>query len=465
VRAWLAAAIAILAFAPLACREQPPVPETSRTAAPAAKPAGASGLEGAAEAGAFCKEHGVLEAVCTKCNPALIAVFKARGDWCAEHEFPESICPICHPDRGGRPAVDVSPDEAPADGTKVMFKTRETARLAGLRTVAATEGKGGSHVLVTARIVYDAAKVARVNARAAGVIQAVRVDVGARVRAGAPLAVIESAGVGADQSRLQAARSQVQVAEANHTRVRKLREDGIVSEMDVLAARRELDEAQADLDAARTALGMVGGTKEGISRYTLSAPIGGVVTARGATIGRLVDTEEVLFEIVDTSTMWAEVDIAETEVSRIATGQRVTLTVDGMDGREFSGTLTYIAPEIDSHTRTATGRISLANPDGALRANMFAHALIEIAGPKRSVLVPREAVQRARGTQLVFVRLDEKVYEARRVVSGPADGNLVAVVGRVSPGDRVVTDGSFLLKTETLKGSIGAGCCDVEKAR
>ena len=66
--------------------------------------------------GGFCKEHGVLEAVCTKCNPKLIPVFQAKGDWCAEHGFPESFCPICHPDREGKPAADVAADGAPADG-------------------------------------------------------------------------------------------------------------------------------------------------------------------------------------------------------------------------------------------------------------------------------------------------------------------------------------------------------------
>ena len=51
---------------------------------------------------AMCAEHGVLEALCTQCNPALIPVFRARGDYCEEHGFPESICPACHPERGGR---------------------------------------------------------------------------------------------------------------------------------------------------------------------------------------------------------------------------------------------------------------------------------------------------------------------------------------------------------------------------
>jgi cobalt-zinc-cadmium efflux system membrane fusion protein len=427
-----------------------------------AKPEKPASQHTASQERAFCKEHGVLEAVCTKCNPALVPVFKAKGDWCEKHGFPESFCPICHPEREGRPTASVKSDEAPADGTKVRFKTKETARLAGLEVARAAEHLSSSTLEVTAQIVYDGTKVAEVNARSAGVVRAIRADIGAQVRRGSPLAIIESADVGADQSRLQALRSRVQVAEANHERIRRLHEEGISPEKDVLDARQELDAAQAELAAAQAAIGMVGGTVEGTSRYTLAAPIAGQVTQRNVTIGRLVDTDEVLFEIIDTSTMWAEMDLPEAETRRIAVGQSVTLTVEGLGDREFSGTLSYIAPQIDPHTRTAKGRVLLKNPDGLLRGNMFARARISVSGSSASVVVPRESVQRARSANLVFVRLAEDLYEARRVSVGRADGDLIEVSGRVVPGDAVVTKGSFLLKTETLKESIGAGCCEVD---
>src|SRR6185436_16987896 len=80
----------------------------------------------------MCAEHGVLEAVCTKCNPRLAAIFQDKGDWCAEHGFPESFCPTCHPERGGRPATDVSSDTAPLDGTKVVLRSAEAVRAAGI---------------------------------------------------------------------------------------------------------------------------------------------------------------------------------------------------------------------------------------------------------------------------------------------------------------------------------------------
>src|SRR5262245_17641196 len=120
------------------------------SSAPGAPKAAAKAVEGA-----MCEEHGVLEAICTKCNPKLIPVFKAKGDWCAEHGFPESVCPICHPERGGKPAADVGKDGAPADGTKVRLDSKDTARLAGIVSVAAEARPGGARLDVVATLTYD----------------------------------------------------------------------------------------------------------------------------------------------------------------------------------------------------------------------------------------------------------------------------------------------------------------------
>ena len=79
--------------------------------------------------------------------------------------------------------------------------------------------------------------------------------------------------------------------------------------------------------------------------------------------------------------------------------------------------------------------------------------------------MPRDAVQRARGATLVFVREAPELFEARRVevVDRPADPERVEVRGRIQPGDEVVVDGAFLLRTETVSDSIGAGCCEGEE--
>ncbi len=441
-------AVALVVFA-VACGEKESA--STRTSPPAR-----------ATEGALCEEHGVLEAVCTKCNPKLIPVFQAKGDWCEEHGFPESFCPICHPDRGGKPAANVASSGAPADGTKVRFRTKEAASLAGIEVVPAEKRLGGARLEAVATVVYDAKRHAEVNARAPGVIKKLSVDVGSVVKAGAPLATIESASVGADRSRLRAAKTRVEIAKVEYDRERALRDKGIVSDKEVLATKREWEDAKAEQAAARAALRMVGTGGGESGGYVLRAPLAGTVTIRAATVGHMVDVDTVLFEIVDTRTMWVEIDIPEDQLSLVAAGQNAVIVLDAMPKREWRGKIVYIALALDARTRTAKARVALDNPDGLLRANMYGRALIELADAKPTVMVPKEAVQRAGGATLVFVRLAQDVFEARRVRVGLTDGGWVEILDGVEPGEPVATTGSFLLKTETLKGSIGAGCCDVE---
>lgn len=423
-----------------------------------------AGKQDTAQAEGVCKEHGVLEALCTRCNPKLAAVFQAKGDWCKEHGFPESVCPTCHPERGGKPAVDVASDEAPADGTKVRLKTGDTARLAGIETVRAVPGRGVSEIVAPAVIAYDSSRVAQVNARSPGVVKLLQVEVGVWIREGAPLAVIESASLSADQSRLDAVRSRVRVAEVNYRREEELERKGISSRKEVSAAEQEMKEAKAGSEALAASLAVVGADPGSRGRYVVTAPMSGIVTQRNVSPDRFVDSHETLFEIIDTSSMWAEVAVPEGALGSVRIGRPVVLSIDGLEGREFRGTIAQLASFVDPQTRTAKARVRLANPNGLLRANMYGHARIAAGGARSSAAVPRGAIQRAKTAQVAFVRMSPSEYETRRVQVAPSRGNdgLVEIASGILPGEEVVVAGSFFLKTETLKDSIGAGCCDVD---
>lgn len=412
----------------------------------------------------MCGEHGVLEAICTKCNPKLIPVFQAKGDWCAEHGFPESFCPICHPDLGGRPSLDVTDDGAPSDGMIVKLKTKQVAKQSGFETAPALPGGQAGTVIATASIVADNAKSALVNVRVPGVVRKFQVELGAQVNEGDPLVTIESASLAEERARLQSARARSAVAEANYAREKNLYDKGISTLREMQVAKREVDEAAADVAASAAVLEIAGAEEGQGGTYELRAPINGVVTQRHFSVGALVDQEAPIIEIINTSTLWAEIDVPESQARDVAIGQRVVLQVDELPEREFEGVIQYVAPVIDTRTRTIRARASLDNRDGALRANMFARAHIFLYSLEAGVLVPRSAIQEAKGVQLVFIPVAEDEYRARRVRTVPSDGELIAVMDGLHVGENVVTTGSFLLKTETLKGSIGAGCCDaVEK--
>lgn len=451
MKRWLLPALVLWSLA--GCREKAPAPSAGSTSA--SPEAGAEGL---------C-EHHVLKAICTKCNPKLAPVFQAKGDWCKEHGFPESVCPLCHPERGGRPDRDVAVepadlkhDDIPVDGTKVRLKSKDAARVAGIDSAAAETRNVGDGVTAVVRITYDAKRLARVNARSRGVIRALHADLGTKVKKGAPLVDIESGEVGADRSRLGGAASRVETAQKNFDRIQSLRTDGLSTEREVLDARRELDAAKGEHAALTALLSVAGGGAGGL--YTLTSPIGGVIAQRGVTIGKLVGTEEVLFEIVDTASMWADLDIPERDLPNVKAGQEALIRLDGLPDRQFRGQLDFLSPELDARTRTASARVPLTNDDAVLRANMFGQARILSGHARTGVFVPAAALQRVKTATLVFIKVADDVYETRRVTAGAREGGAVEISSGLRAAEVVATQGSFLLKTEVSKDAIGSGCCD-----
>ncbi len=438
-RAWLLLALA-------ACPSSPP--------APTARPAPA--------ADALCADHGVLATLCAQHNPALAAVFRARGDFCDEHGQALTLCPIHHPERGGRPAVAVVTDDGPAEGLKLRLKTREIAAQAGLQTFLLHQQDFTPAVEAPARLVWDGTKVARPEARTAGVLRELKVEVGARVAQGDPLAILESASVAAEAGVVRASRGRVALAGAELDRVRRFGTAGLSAENELRRAQQELEAARGELSAREASLELAGSGARSSGRVALVAPIAGVVTERLASIGQVVAAGAPLFTIVDPSALWLELDLAERDAGAVREGLPVSFSRADVEGPPLRTTLAWLSPELDPRTRTVRARAALRNPDGTLRANALGRARVELGPPVPAWLVPTAAVQRQGAHEWLFLQRAPDLFEVRRVRSHPAGDGLRRVEGALADGDQVVTTGAFLLTTETRKDRIGAGCCDVE---
>ncbi len=120
---------------------------------------------------------------------------------------------------------------------------------------------------------------------------------------------------------------------------------------------------------------------------------------------------------------------------------------------------------MDHRTRTVQARLTLPNEAGLLRANLYGTARIAVYENEPVLTVPDAAVQSDGCCQLVFVQESPTLYRPRKVTLGTKVDGHYAVLDGVQEGEAVATAGSFLLKTEILKTSIGAGCCEVEPGR
>ena len=141
-------------------------------------------------------------------------------------------------------------------------------------------------------------------------------------------------------------------------------------------------------------------------------------------------------------------------------GQQVELTIESLPDRTFVGTLTWLSSGVDERTRLARGRVEVANAEGLLKAQMFAHARILTNRSARAVLVPESALQNIAGTVVVFVKSDQDLFEARPVQLGARHHGQVEIVAGLRPADEVVVSGAFALKSQFLISRLGAGCVD-----
>ncbi len=403
----------------------------------------------------WCAGHDLPESMCSVCNPGLIPGFKQAGDWCIEHGFPESACPTCNPQN-----APVGAQRAALEARVVRLGSAELEAAAGIAFVAAKGVRSANSVSCTARVGFDEDRVADIRALVPGIVRKIHVRPGDRVTMGDVLFDLVSTRIGDLQASLTAARQHVETAAANLERERELGEKKIVSTRHVEVAEQELAAARAEVESAETTLRMAG-ADSGLAtgRYSLVAPLTGVVARRPAMIGLLAADETSLATLVDTSAMWVFCNVPEAEAARVFPGQHVQITVEG--GGSFHGRITWVSPEVDPRTRTVSARAEVANPQGRLRANQFARARIETGPAGAAVAVPRAAMQRVENQDLVFVRTAPGIY-APRVVTALDSGELVSISGNVLQGDQVVTTGAFLLRTEIMPGSIGAGCCELE---
>lgn len=189
---------------------------------------------------------------------------------------------------------------------------------------------------------------------------------------------------------------------------------------------------------------------EGVASVSIPimAPRGGVVLERMAVEGMMSKAGETLFRIADTTTVWVIAEVPESALMDIVTGAEVRVRFQGVAGKPMTGRIDTIYPELDMTTRTAKLRVDLPNPDGRLRANMFADVEIML-DQTPVVLVPEGAVIDTGDRQVVILDLGEGRFRPEPVAVGRRGGGMIEIVSGVAAGDRVVSAATFLIDAES----------------
>jgi cobalt-zinc-cadmium efflux system membrane fusion protein len=134
--------------------------------------------------------------------------------------------------------------------------------------------------------------------------------------------------------------------------------------------------------------------------------------------------------------------------------------IPGAEGRKYQGSLDVVSGKMEEQSRTVKARISVANPDGFLRPGMFTTIKLMLSGSGDAVAVPKVAVLADAGRTFVFVHKEGDYWIRRPVSLGETLNDYVEIKDGLSIGQRIIADGSFLLKSDVLRKKMGAGCAD-----
>ena len=189
----------------------------------------------------------------------------------------------------------------------------------------------------------------------------------------------------------------------------------------------------------------------------LVSPLSGVVVRHEAFTGAGVEPTQMLYLVADLSVVWVEADVPERDLARVQPGQRAEIRVQAYPDKVFSGRVAVLGRALDEKTRTLMVRIVAPNRGEALKPGMLAQIGLLTGAGEDAITVPADAVQRDGERSLVFVEQEPGVFAVREVTVGRKAGNHIEILAGVEPGEKVVTTGSFRLKSEMKKTEMEAG--------
>jgi multidrug efflux pump subunit AcrA (membrane-fusion protein) len=186
----------------------------------------------------------------------------------------------------------------------------------------------------------------------------------------------------------------------------------------------------------------------------LKAPIDGVIVDRKSTVGELVGKDKEIFTISDPTNLWVIAEIKERDIGAVKVGQDATFTVLPYPGQSFHGEVARIGNQVGAESRTTDVRIETNNAEGKLKPGMFADVEITTTVLEIVLVIPEAALQTDENSQIAFVALDSHRFEKRVVKTGLQHDGRVQVLDGVKAGEKIVTAGSFILKSEMLKAEL-----------
>lgn len=314
-------------------------------------------------------------------------------------------------------------------------------------TAQAALAKAQSHTAITA------AKLARAKE-----LVAQDIPTGSQLDAARKDLVEAEQALQAAQARLREAQRQRDIAKQRLEREQNIYDQGLLAAQQLAQVEGEVRRAQIAVKAAEDAVRILSQGRAGeAGMIAIVAPVSGTIVVRNARVGEVVDNTSVLFEIANIRTVFVEASLYEQDVTAVRRGQSMTISVLAYPDEEFAGVVDSIDPVLDSEAKKVVVRALVDNPKGRLMPGMFAEVRLHVAAVEVPVAVPAASLQTDNDQEYVFVEAAPNRFQRRVVRVGRRGREYVEILQGIEPGEKVVAEGGFFLKSELVKGTFEAG--------
>ena len=330
-----------------------------------------------------------------------------------------------------------------------------SAQLATL-AVESVQPQGPCTVRLNGRLVWDDNVTVRIYSPFAGRVTRILAEPGQLLKQSDTLALIASPDFGQAQADARKAATDYVLAERTVSRIRELFEHGATAQKELQSAEADIARAASEKQRTEARLALYGNTTNSIDQlYALKTPLNGTVVEKNINPGQEVRSDQMLasspqffsplFVVTDPTRLWLLLDLNEHQLGDIKTGQEVLVRAAAYPGQDFRGRIDFVSDYLDSATRTVKVRASVDNSSRLLKAEMLVRAELSTANPT-GLNISSSAVFLRGDKHYVFVEEGRGTFSRREVKLGPEQGDKVAVLQGVQPGQRVVTGNCLLLE-------------------
>jgi membrane fusion protein, heavy metal efflux system len=339
--------------------------------------------------------------------------------------------------------------------TAELFKV-PADQMSHLQVVTVEKSKVPRVLRLTGAVAYNAFKTTPVFSAVGGPVQEIIAEPGQNVRAGQTLLTVTSPDYSTARSTYLKAVSTFQLADKNYERSKDLLEHKAIAERDLQQAESDRAEALADQEAAADGLKALGirdpealvkEPPKNTGQIPVGAPVAGQITELLVGPGQLLQAGSTqCYTISDMSTVWVLVNVYQSDLAYVRTGDNVEITTDSYPDT-FHGKISYVADALDPNTRTLQARIVTQNPQYKLKKDMYVTASVHAGALPDALTVPDSSILRGSENEpFVYVETGNNQFARRLVKVGDSQGGRTLVQDGLKEGERVVGDGSLFLQ-------------------